>query len=307
MATVPSADNNSKLFDIETNFKNIGIYNIIKKERDEHFFDKLEPELAPAPDAETTPEPQPELEPWQEGYIEPEPEDYADPEPEDYTDPELFLQDESIEFYENMMGSSALTKQANDVISSITGEIRFVHEKYANGDCDRDGPTENFWTLYVVVVQDWVIKKLKFYREVYIVQGDKDDEIPYDSYELNRGDNDIFDDIDNQLYPSSIDVVQNTDPSNLGKSAQETIAMVKEEESGHVFFTAEEESYGDCDRDGPLEYCWSLYVFIRYDDTIVRRKFYREFHYRHDDGNMDDVPYEECQMDRRDRKKKFRL
>ncbi len=283
MDQIPSTGNNSNN-DINQRFNMLNIKDyIIKTEHNPFFFDE------PQADEPQADEPQAD---------EPQADEPQADEPQE---------DEPVDVYDNMMGSSALTKQATAVLSSIEDEIVFVHEKYSSGDCDHDGPTEDFWTLYVVVVKDWVVTNLKFYREVYILQGDKDDDIAYDPEDLNQTDNDIFDNIHQQLYPSSI-VVHNTDPSKLGKSAQATIAMVKAENSGNVFFTAEEETYGDIDRYGPAEYFWTLYVFIQKDDgTIVRRKFWREFHWMHDTCSMHDVPYEECEMDREDKKKQFHL
>ncbi len=227
---------------------------------------------------------------------------------------EELLEDNHNDYYEedvieNMMGSAHLTKQATDVISSIEGDIIFVHEKVSYGDIDEDGPTETFWSLYVMVVKDFVVTKLKFYREVYVLDEDNDEDIAYEPEELNKSDNKFFEATCQQLYPSeNKNIVHNTDPSELTKSAQKIITSIKEENLGNVFFTAEERSYGDTDDDGPLEYFWDLYVFIQKEDnTIIRRKFFREFHWKHDNCDMDDVPYEECALTQKDEKKTYHL
>jgi hypothetical protein len=235
-------------------------------------------------------------------------EEYDDNDYVEEHDDNDYVEEEPIDVYENMMGTSALSKQANTVLSSIKDKILFVHETYSLGGFGRSFGSEEYWTLYVVVVRDWVYTKLKFYREIFFRQGDKKDEIAYDSVELSRTDNDIFEVIYDQLSSDPEVVVYNADPSQLSKSAQATIAMVKNEVSGKVFFTGEEENYGETDREGPLEYNWTLYVFIQNEDgAIVRRKFFREFDWRHDECDMDDVPYEEYIMDRKDKKKKFCL
>jgi hypothetical protein len=207
--------------------------------------------------------------------------------------------------YENMKDSSLLTKQAKDILSSIEGEIVFVNEKYNTGDFNRYSPDE-FWILYVLVLKVGIITRLKFYRDFYVHDGEKKEDIPYNPQKLTNNDFGIFEEIFHQLYPSDINVIYNSDPSNLTKSAQDTIAFVNKYNFGNIFFTAEEEKHGKSDQNGPLNYIWTLYIFIQnHDGSIVRRIYLREYHRLHDNCNMDDVPYESYQIEQMNVFKKF--
>jgi hypothetical protein len=96
----------------------------------------------------------------------------------------------------------------------------------------------------------------------------------------------------------SRDHVYNTKPSDLSLPGR---AMLKQFETGlaetdEVFFVGEYEDYGETDQDGPLEYFFTLDIFVKQaDGTIVHRKFFREFHWLHD-KDMDAVPYDDDVM-----------
>ncbi len=76
-----------------------------------------------------------------------------------------------------------LHPQARKIVDQLrpTGEITFHFERYGWGDCDSDGPLEHFWTLYIFVKTDpnSPVTKHKYYREVFELLGDKEEEIEY--------------------------------------------------------------------------------------------------------------------------------
>ncbi len=126
-------------------------------------------------------------------------------EPEDYEMPEYNDDDYSDGYYypedpiKNMMGTDDLTQQAQHVINSIEGTVIYAHEIYSWDDCDRYGPKNDLWSLYLFVEKNCIVSKLKFYREVNCIH-DKDEEIFYEpEYNFYHEDNRIFGLIQEQL------------------------------------------------------------------------------------------------------------
>ena len=231
--------------------------------------------------------------------------------------------------HDNMIASNMLTQQAKNIIDTIDGTTLYANEIYRNGDCDDYGPTEHFWTLYLVVENNENIRSnLKFYREVYDIHGDDNNQINYCSDSLNDDDNRIFVSIHELLqkhpvYAQSIEddnnnyddyhddyTIDNMEPSELTIQGKITLEMVQAglAEPSKIVFIAENDRYGDYDKDGPLEYMWDLYIFIKNNDgSITKHKFYREFHYHHNKEDMDDIPYEEDIMNSYDEQYTFRF
>lgn len=81
--------------------------------------------------------------------------------------------------FSNML-EERISVKAKKVKESLSGECVFVHENYSWGDCDEYGPTEHMWTLYVVMKDADTYKYYKFYREVFEMHGQKNDEIDYE-------------------------------------------------------------------------------------------------------------------------------
>ena len=82
-------------------------------------------------------------------------------------------------------------REAKEVI--IKGSILFANETEEYGDCDEDGPTELFYTLYLVVKEeDGTWTNYKFYREVFYMHGDSCAAVDYDNEELTDYDNRLF-------------------------------------------------------------------------------------------------------------------
>ncbi len=71
----------------------------------------------------------------------------------------------------NMLGSTALTNQANNIINHINNinNIIYVHEDYVWGEVYENGPTDNNWALYLVIQnEDGTRTNLLYYRYLYI-------------------------------------------------------------------------------------------------------------------------------------------
>jgi hypothetical protein len=106
-----------------------------------------------------------------------------------------------------------------------------------------------------------------------------------------------------------IDPVYNTEPSYLSIQAKAVLDELQEglEETDTFLFIGEDQSYGDCERDGSLEFYFSLYIFVKKTDgSIVHHKFYRE--YNVNDGKYEDedeVPYEDAVMSEDDFQRKY--
>ncbi len=200
------------------------------------------------------------------------------------------------------MSQETITSQAKEIIGELDENSHpvFCHEQYSFGDCDEYGPTEHFWTLYIITenFKDG-IKYHKFYREVYEMQGDIDDEIKYESFPLTDKENKILDDNYNQYY-ELYNVVYNCS-KYLNSQAEKIISSIKEK----IIFISEGAEEGDITNYGPREYYWTLYVFTcNHDGTINHRKFYREVYYP---DNEEKVEYEEILLSPSDFQKKFIL
>jgi hypothetical protein len=95
-----------------------------------------------------------------------------------------------------LMNNSNMTKQALAIIEPLahSGQITFQFEKYGWGKCDKEGPVEHIWTLYVFVKSDPTgsVTKHKYYREVFERQGDIDEEEVYEKTEYNSLDDDFL-------------------------------------------------------------------------------------------------------------------
>jgi hypothetical protein len=210
-----------------------------------------------------------------------------------------------------------LSEKAKEVVSSIGKMLVFANESHSYGDCDNEGPTEIFHTLYLIVEEeDTTFTQLKFYREVFYIHGDSDASVDYQSEEVYHEDQQIFDAVlenthsNDDYYDEAEfdykDTVYNTKPSDLSKPAKVTLAEVQTglEATDTIFFIGEDETFGECDNDGPLEYFFTLYIFVKkLNGNIVHYKFSREFHWRHD-KEKDAVPYEETGMGTNDFKDK---
>jgi hypothetical protein len=207
-------------------------------------------------------------------------------------------------FLDNM-SLDELTPQARKVIETFDDytNLEFCTEEYSYGDCDDYGPTEHIWTLYVITenYKDG-IKFHKYYREVFIVQGDKNDDIEYkldsmtDDEKQNISKNWI------QSYPSDLHNVVYNCRNCLNTQAEKIVSSIEEE----VIFVSEDSVWGDCDKEGPREFFWTLYVLTRNDDgTIKHRKYYREVYVFNDDD--EDVEYFEISFSPNDYLKKFIL
>jgi hypothetical protein len=225
------------------------------------------------------------------------------------------------------MEMGRLSEKAKAVISSLEKsgkKIFFAHESHTNGDCDEDGPTEIFYTLFLIVEEDdeetcsFAPIPLKFCREVFYKQGDSNASVDYQSEELYDEDKHLFDAILHDMHSNDYDYteeeiawnskdhVYNTQPSDLSKQGKKTLKKFKAglAETDEVIFIGEDETYGECDKDGPLEYFFTLYIFVKKEDgTVVHHKFYREFHWYHD-KEMDAVPYEDDVMRDKDYQEK---
>ncbi len=233
--------------------------------------------------------------------------------------------------YANMLDTSSLTQKALDIINASKSKVLFAHELYNWGDCDEMGPTEHFWTLYLVVEkEDGTKEKLKFYREVF-ERHDEDENVPYEQYGIHSNELCIFDSAEpqneehqtswepqemhqeeqfdasqyeepqNEEYDEYRDVIHNIQPSELSKQGQITLEQVRGTIFDHekIFFIGEEETFGETDDDGPFEYFWNLYIFISCrDGSVIKRHFFREFDWRHDaDVGKDGIPYDETKFD----------
>jgi hypothetical protein len=217
-----------------------------------------------------------------------------------------------------------LSEKGKAVISSLEEsgkKIIFANESCSYGDCDEEGPTEIFHTLFLIVEDDDTpFTCLKFYREVYYKHGDSNSSVDYYSEEPYDEDKHMFDVILQDMHSNdytaeeieweSKDHVYNTKPSDLSKPGKAMFDEMQEglAETDEVFFVGEYEDYGETDRDGPVEYFFTLYIFFKKaDGTIVHRKFFREFNWRHD-KEMDAVPYYDDVMSDKDfQRKQFHL
>jgi len=83
--------------------------------------------------------------------------------------------------------SKYISKQADATIMTIKEEIIFVNESCEWGECDDNGPREEFYTLYIFTRnQDGTINHRKYYREVYL-EDDKE-KVIYDEIKLCHAD-----------------------------------------------------------------------------------------------------------------------
>ncbi len=219
--------------------------------------------------------------------------------------------------YANMLGTSSLTQKARDVINASKSKVIFAHEIYNWGDCDSMGPTEHYWSLFMTIENEYGVKEnLKFYREVFDVR-DKDEDIEYEPNAIYRDEQCIFDiEPQNEEYQTSWEpheepqeeqfedysnVIYNIEPSKLSKQGQHALEQARGTIFDHekIFFIGEEETHGETDDDGPLEYFWNLYIFISCrDGSVIKRHFFREFDWRRDaDVGKDGIPYYETKFD----------
>jgi hypothetical protein len=76
-----------------------------------------------------------------------------------------------------------VSMKGKEVINTLPGECIYVREIYSWGDCDEDGPTEHMWTLYVTMSN---CTYYKFYREVFEMHGQKDEDINYEEEALSQ-------------------------------------------------------------------------------------------------------------------------
>ena len=120
-----------------------------------------------------------------------------------------------------------------------------------------------------------------------------------------------FEDRWQEDYPEDIntdDYIVNMDVAELSFPGKLEHDYIKEalEETDEIFFVSEKQDTGASDLLGPLEYFWTLYIFIKKaDGTIVKRKFYREYYFNPYE-EMDDVFYNEIEFNDSDSRLKFR-
>ncbi len=192
------------------------------------------------------------------------------------------------------------TMQANTIIAGFSDSIINAIEKCDYGDYDDMGPTEYFWSLYIIIKNaDDSIEKLKYYREVYYMQDDEDSEIEYEHTLINKNDEDIFNSmIENPNHPDNDDnyhdynynsddyddyddyndydedenTIKNTPIESLTIQGQKVCNSL----SGTILYVYEKYNYGDCDEYGPTEHMWSLFVAVKNNEEISFHKYYRE-------------------------------
>ena len=195
-----------------------------------------------------------------------------------------------------------LTRQAQIAIDELDEHSYpvFHHEKYSWGDCDEHGPTEHFWTLYIITENfkcEYTFHK--FYREVYEMQGDNNNEVKYKIASLTEEETQLLNDVDNQPY-ELYNIVHNCS-KYLSEQAETIIKSIEEE----IVFVNEDCETGDYDKHGPREEYYTLYVFTRNQDgTINHRKFNREVYLEDDEKK---VKYDEDSLSMSDFEKKFIL
>jgi hypothetical protein len=173
-----------------------------------------------------------------------------------------------------------LTAQAKLIINSLErttkASIIDFHEHYSYGDCDEMGPTEHFWTLYVIMENhDFSITNHKYYREVFEMQRDEDSNIFYESCEMNKYDNTFFSTMIRNAYEGN--KIENMDFESLTVHAQRICSGLSD-----IMFVNEHCESENCCRDGPAKQMWTLIVAFQNEDEIAFEKYYREVNERND-------------------------
>lgn len=192
--------------------------------------------------------------------------------------------------------TSNFTTNAQKLIKSFNGDIICAQEHYSWGACDEMGPTEHYWSLYVIIIIDECIHNMQFYREVFEMQGDTNSSVEYES--ISQIEDDVFSHMWNSCIEESQNVNQyeesdieediyNTSFSSMTTQAAAILATL----SGEILGIYECYNNGDCDKYGPVEHMWSLYIILKQNDTISHHKFYREVFENHGDEN-ENIEYE---------------
>jgi hypothetical protein len=90
---------------------------------------------------------------------------------------------------------SNLSKPGKAVFDKIqeglteTDKVFFIGENETNGKYDREGPLEEFYTLYIFVIKaDGSIVHHKFYREFFWRHDKEKDAVPYEESSMSRDD-----------------------------------------------------------------------------------------------------------------------
>jgi hypothetical protein len=222
--------------------------------------------------------------------------------------------------YNNNSNTTIFTTNAQSIISNIVSNyIIFIKEDYSWGDSDAYGPYEHFWTLYIGIQNEAGEDiLLKYTREVYEKEGQKNCQVDYEHAELNT--KDIFSDILQSIINEEADNYpeppepgyehydhydySETTPANMTEQAQATLESFKKEVDEEIIFTGEFNEGYDFDKEGPREYYWMLYIFTRVDGEVKKYKFSRETNY-HDEADETVVPYERAIMYKDDSEKIF--
>ena len=125
----------------------------------------------------------------------------------------------------------------------------------------------------------------------FLAQDSQDDDTYPESSEPG------YEHYDNYFYSETI-------PANMTEQAQATLESFRKEVHEEIIFTGEFNEGYNCDRDGPRDYYWMLYIFTRVDGEIKKYKFTRETNF-HDDTFETVVPYERDIMYKDDSDKLF--
>jgi hypothetical protein len=171
-----------------------------------------------------------------------------------------------------------LTTQAKLIIDGLErSKMAFImnfHEHYSYGDCDDMGPTEHFWTLYVVMENhDTTMTNLKYYREVFEMQHEVDSNIFYESCETNDSDNKIFAKIKRNHFEVAYKLA-NVPMFSLTPAARR--AMLDLSNSVNTVYINEYCESGDCGVDGLIDQMWTLIIVTKNNDELSYHKYYRK-------------------------------
>jgi len=195
-----------------------------------------------------------------------------------------------------------LTTQAKLIIDGLErSKMAFImnfHEHYSYGDCDDMGPTEHFWTLYIVMENHDATMpylNLKYYREVYEMQHEEDSNIFYESCETNDSDNKIFDKIKYNHFEVSYKLA-NVPMFSLTADARR--AMLGLSNRADIVYINEYCESGNCGADGLTEHIWTLIVITTNKDELSYHKYYRKANEILDrDDNPELIDYVKVDLD----------
>jgi hypothetical protein len=121
------------------------------------------------------------------------------------------------------------------------------------------------------------------------MQNDDDSNIFYESCEMNDSDNKIFDKMIRNAYEET--TIENMPFESLTAHGQKVCIGLS-----NIVYINEHCESGECYRDGPAEYMWTLIIAIRNEDEISFHKYYREVNERID-RNPELIDYAKVDLD----------